>query len=99
MTASTAERNKKHNDAGLIPPDWKSYVGKTLVTMALTGLGSLMFLSARFLLNEVPREQEMVTRGTVTINQESAQPKRLRELSISVKETTQRKLERSARIN
>lgn len=94
MTASTAERNKHHKGEGFIPADWKSHVGKTLITLALTGLGSLTFLTARFLLNAVPRLRANTSKWEAIANEQSAQAKRTLEFSTALQEINQRRRER-----
>jgi exonuclease VII small subunit len=47
------------NGSGLIPTDWKDHVAKTLMTLVLGGLGTLMLASGSFLLNEESRIQKL----------------------------------------
>ena len=91
------QRNKKHQGAGFISADWKNYIGKTLVTLALTGVGSLMFVSGNFLLNVIPKLQTTISPLVILAKEEGERAKRHHELAASVMEVYQRRKERFAR--
>jgi len=55
----TAPKSRK-DDAGFIPAEWKDHVVKTLITMALGGLGTLMVVCGTYVLNSNDTVQKVL---------------------------------------
>lgn len=72
--------SEKDKRGGIIPSDWTDHIAKTLITLVLGGLGTLMSVSGSFLLSEQPRLQKF-SAYTTTANEGVAKITRSRQFA------------------
>jgi hypothetical protein len=91
-------KHKHDKDTGLIPTDLKDHVVKTVITLALGGLGALMVASGSFLLNEQSRLQKFSAYKT-TANEIVAKYARRHEFADAVRAGVKRTQKRFIELN
>ena len=90
MVRKKSESEKNKRPSNLIPPDWKDHFAKAFITLALGGLGTLMLVSGRFLINAIPTLEKRASELTIFAHEEQSKFNRAHELCVAVQETVPR---------